>query len=90
MRFAHGNGEVLAEKVSDGQRFVLKPWQYEMMRRFDGQRTFEEIAKEIYGQFQGEFSAVGLTNFYQWLYDENLVLCECDSIFELVDRKSVV
>lgn len=84
MRFAHGNGEVLAEKVSDGQRFVLKPWQYEMMRRFDGQRTFEEIAKEIYGQFQGEFSAVGLTNFYQWLYDENLVLCECDSIFELV------
>ena len=84
MRFAHGNGEVLAEKVADGQRFVLKPWQYELMRRFDGQRTFEEISKEIYGQFQGEFSAVGLTNFYQWLYDENLVLCECDSIFELV------
>ncbi|MDF1657562.1 MAG: hypothetical protein P1U58_08110 [Verrucomicrobiales bacterium] len=89
MRFAHGKDEVLAEKIADGQRYVLKPWQYEMMRRFDGERTFEEIAKEIYGQFQGEFSAVGLTNFYQWLYDENLVLCECDSIFELVADEKV-
>ncbi|MEM1441567.1 MAG: hypothetical protein AAGF67_04460 [Verrucomicrobiota bacterium] len=87
MRFAHGKGEVYAEKVADGQRFVLKPWQYEMMRRFDGKRTFEEIAREIYEQFRGEFSAVGLTNFYQWLYDENLVLCECESIFELVPEE---
>lgn len=87
MRFAQGKGEVIAEKIADGQRFVLKPWQYEMMRRFDGKRTFEEIAREIYGQFRGEFSGVGLTNFYQWLYDENLVFCECDSIFELLPEE---
>ncbi len=32
----------------------------------------------------GAFTAVGLLNFYNWLYSENLVLCECESIFELV------
>lgn len=84
MRFAPAEGEILAERVSDGQRFVFNPWQYEMMQRFDGSRTFEEIAREVYTRFQGGFSTVGLTNFYQWLYEENLVYCECESIFELV------
>jgi hypothetical protein len=32
----------------------------------------------------GAFTANGLLNFYNWLYTEDLVLCECDSIFELV------
>lgn len=84
MRFSHSNGEVLAERIADGQKFSLRPWQYEMMRRFDGVRTYEAIAREVHEKYRGEFSPVGLTNFYQWLYDENLVLCECDSIFELV------
>lgn len=84
MRFTSSGGKVLAERVADGQRFFFKVWQYEMMRRFDGSRTFEEIAREVYDLCQGGFSTVGLTNFYFWLYEENLVSCECESIFELV------
>lgn len=84
MRFSHLRGEVQAERIADGQKFALRPWQYEMMRRFDGAKTFEAIAREVHQKYRGEFSPVGLSNFYQWLYDENLVLCECDSVFELV------
>src|SRR5690606_22181981 len=52
--------------------------------RFDGKRSFEEISKEVYIGRPGAFTAVGLLNFYHWLYTENLVLCECESIFELI------
>lgn len=56
-----------------------------MLCRLDGTRTFEQAAREVYRQFRGGFSSVGLLNFYRWLYQEDLILCECDSIFELVE-----
>jgi hypothetical protein len=55
-----------------------------MLMSFDGTTTFEAAAKRTYGRQPGAFTANGLLNFYNWLYSENLVLCECDSIFELV------
>lgn len=84
MRFFRGDASIVAEAVRTGKRYSLKPWQYELLSRFDGKRTFEEVAKEIYHGRPGAFTATGLLNFYNWLYTENLVLCECESIFELV------
>tara|TARA_R110000850_G_scaffold66959_30_gene148652 strand:+ start:775 stop:1599 length:825 start_codon:yes stop_codon:yes gene_type:complete len=84
LRFQSANEQVVAERVSDGQKFSLRLWQFEMMRRFDGQRTFEQSSREVYAIFPGGFTAMGLLNFYRWLYQENLVMCECQSIFELV------
>ncbi len=84
MRFFRVNGSVIAEKVKTGQRYSLRPWQYEVMARFDGKRNFEEAARDVYRLRPGAFTANGLLNFYNWLYSENLILCECESIFELV------
>ncbi|NRB74937.1 MAG: hypothetical protein HRU46_11315 [Verrucomicrobiales bacterium] len=85
LRFQVAGDQVVAERVRDSQRFSLRPWQVEMLRRFDGKRTFEQASREVYGIFPGGFTAMGLLNFYRWLYQENLVVCECQSIFELVD-----
>jgi len=84
MRFFGVGDVVVAEKVRSGQRYSLKPWQYDLLAGFDGKKTFEASAKEIYHTRPGAFTAIGLLNFYNWLYTENLVLCECESIFELV------
>lgn len=84
MRFFRVGDFVIAEKLKSGRRYSLRPWQYEVMARFDGKRSFEEAAKEIYQLRPGAFTANGLLNFYQWLYNEDLILCECESIFELV------
>lgn len=83
-RFFQAGDQIVAERVEDGQRFTVRGWQYEMFLRFDGKRTFEEAAKEAYRKVGGGFTAVGLLNFYRWLYQEDLVLCECESVFELV------
>ena len=91
-RFFQIQDQVVAERVEDSQRFSVRRWQYEMLLRFDGKRTFEEAAKEVFQKEGGGFTAVGLLNFYRWLYQEDLVLCECDSVFELVgdeDQSSV-
>lgn len=80
--FRHGN-QVVAEMVSSARKFSLKHWQYELLARFDGKRTYEECAKAVYTQSPGAFTVQGLVNFYRWLYDEDLVVCECASIFEL-------
>ena len=85
LRFEEIGDQVVAERVTDSQRFLLRPWQLEMLRRFDGIRTFEGASREVYGIFPAGFTAMGLLNFYRWLYEENLVVCECQSIFELVD-----
>lgn len=87
MRFQRASGYVITERVRDLQRFSLRYWQYEMLRRLDGRETFEQVAREVYGQFRGQFTSVGLLNFYRWLYQENLIVCECDSIFELVESE---
>ncbi len=84
MRFFKLGGFIVAEKVRTGQRYSLRPWQYEILTRFNGKRSFEEAAREVYRSRPGAFTAVGLLNFYHWLYTEDLVLCECESIFELV------
>jgi hypothetical protein len=84
MRFFRVGDLVIAEKVESGRRYSLRPWQYEVMARFDGKRSFEAAAKEVYQLLPGAFTANGLLNFYNWLYTENLILCECESIFELV------
>lgn len=52
----------------------------------DGSRSFEQVSREVYTLFRGQFSSVGLLNFYRWLYQENLIVCECESIFELVEQ----
>jgi len=83
-RFFQRADQVVAERVEDSQRFFVRRWQYEMFLRFDGKRTFEEAAKEVFQKEGGGFTAVGLLNFYRWLYQENLVLCKCDSVVELV------
>jgi hypothetical protein len=85
LRFQKANGAVVTERVSDLQRFSLRPWQYEMLRRMDGTRTFEEVSREVYQYHRGQFTSVGLLNFYRWLYQENLIVCECESVFELAD-----
>jgi hypothetical protein len=84
LRFFQAGELVIAEKVKSSQRYSVKPWQHEMLMSFDGKTTFEAAAKRTYERKPGAFTANGLLNFYNWLYSENLVLCECDSIFELV------
>lgn len=84
LRFFQAGEAVIAEKVKSGQRYSLKPWQHAMLMSFDGKTTFEASAKRVYEKAPGAFTANGLLNFYNWLYAENLVLCECESIFELV------
>lgn len=84
LRFYRAPGAMVVERVARKQRYSLKLWQFEMLARFGGRQTFEEVAKEVYSLQPGGFTANGLLNFYNWLYDEDLVLCECDSIFELV------
>lgn len=84
LRFLQAGQVVIAEKVRSGQRYSVKAWQHEMLMSFNGKTTFEAAAKRAYMRRPGAFTANGLLNFYNWLYTENLVLCECDSIFELV------
>lgn len=84
LRFYRAPGAMVVERIARQQRYSLKLWQFEMLARFDGRQTFEDVAKEVYALQPGGFTANGLLNFYNWLYDEDLVLCECDSIFELV------
>lgn len=84
LRFYRAPGAMVVERIARQQRYSLKLWQFEMLARFDGRQTFEGVAKEVYSLQPGGFTANGLLNFYNWLYDEDLVLCECDSIFELV------
>ena len=88
LRFFRAPGAMVVERVARQQRYSLKLWQYEMLARFDGSQTFEQVAKEVYSLQPGGFTAMGLLNFYNWLYDEDLVLCECASIFELVGEQS--
>lgn len=84
LRFYRAPGAMVVERIARQQRYSLKLWQFEMLARFDGRQNFEDVAKEVYALQPGGFTANGLLNFYNWLYDEDLVLCECDSIFELV------
>lgn len=83
--FRHGDA-IVAESPAKGKRYSLRPWQHEMISRFDGCTNFEAAAKEVYAARPGAFTATGLLNFYNWLYDEDLVVCECESIFELVSE----
>lgn len=84
MRFFRMGTLIVAEKVRTKQRYSLRPWQYDLILAFDGKMTFEEAAKAVYRTRPKDFTAIGLLNFYNWLYSEKLVLCECESIFELV------
>jgi len=70
--------------AEDGRQFSLRPWQEAMLRRFDGRRSFKEVASEVHAA-GGGFTSAGLLNFYRWLDEEDLVFCLCDSVFELVD-----
>lgn len=88
LRYFRQDNGVLAEARARGRRYSLQAWQYEMLIRFDGQRSFEDVAKEVYRLCPGTFSAAGLVNFYHWLASEDLVVCQCESIFELVGAES--
>jgi hypothetical protein len=88
LRFFQSENAVIVERSSRSQRYSVNRWQFEMLQRFDGKRSFEEISKQVYQIQPGAFTAMGLLNFYNWLYDEDLVLCECESIFELVTEDS--
>lgn len=85
LRFSPGEEEVLVDRPSSGQRYSLKPWQYVMLTRFDGEKSFEVISREIYNEFSGAISATGLLNFYEWLDRESLIQSEVPSIFEIDD-----
>lgn len=82
LRFLQAGQVLIAEKVKSGRRYSMKAWQHEMLMSFDGRTTFGAAAERIYLNRPGAFTAIGLLNFYNWLYTENLVICECDSIFE--------
>lgn len=84
MRFLRLGDLVIAERPKTGQKFSLKLWQYEFLLGLDGKKNFEEVAKGVYQKYQNGFTPSGLFGFFQWLYSENLVECECNSIFELV------
>ena len=81
--FSFRDGKVEVVLKPGNERFMLSRWQYELMSRFDGEKTFEEAAREVYRLHEGNFTAIGLLNFYRWLYDEDIVFCECESVFEL-------
>ncbi len=87
LQFTPSDEHVVAYRASNGKRYSLKPWQYVMMCRFDGEKTFEQLGREIYNEFSGLITARGLLNFYSWLYDESLVLCHFESVFELVSQE---
>lgn len=87
LRFTPSAEHVVAVRSSNGKRYSLKPWQYVMMCRFDGEKTFEQLGREVYNEFSGLITAKGLLNFYTWLYDESLVLCNFESVFELVAQE---
>ena len=82
LSFASQQGLLLANRGRDGQTFLLKHWQYEILSKMDGRRTFGELAEETLQQFPNRFSSDGLLNFYSWLYHENLVTVASVSIFE--------
>ncbi len=85
LRFIHESKRVVAERMGKSQRYSLSHWQYEIISRLDGRRTFRDVSKEVYEQNPGSFTAKGLHNFYNWLFSEDLIQCECESIFELVE-----
>jgi len=85
LRFVHEENRIVAERPERSQRFSLSQWQFEMMSRLDGRRSFRDVSKEVYELRPGNFTATGLNNFYNWLCMEDLILCECESIFELVE-----
>jgi hypothetical protein len=87
LSFTPSDEHVVALRPSNGKRYSLKPWQYVMMCRFDGAKTFEQLGREIYNEFSGLITAKGLLNFYSWLYDESLVLCNFESVFELASQE---
>lgn len=74
-------------RAADREQFLLRRWQYELLTRLDGKRTFESASREVFRLNGGGFTALGLLNFYNWLYNEDIVVCECHSIFELVEEK---
>lgn len=82
LSFASQQGLLMAYRERDGQRFLLKRWQYEILGKMDGRRTFGELAEETQQLLPGRFSTEGLLNFYSWLYHENLVTVATASIFE--------
>lgn len=84
LRFEDQGEKVLAQRSDDGRHYALNRWQHAMLERFDGQLSFEAVAREVYDLHPGSFTSIGLLNFYGWLYQEDLVLCECESVFELV------
>lgn len=83
----YGQGHVAL--CGDGRRFALHPWQHAMLCAFDGATTFQQAASHAH-RAVGGFTPQGLLNFYRWLNDEDLVLCLCDSVFELVDEAEPV
>lgn len=85
--FSFQPDQILAVRTADREQFLLKRWQYELLTRLDGKKTFEEASREVYRMNSGGFSAVGLLNFYNWLYNEDIVICECASVFELVTEE---
>lgn len=88
IRFKAAGDDVVAERLSDQRKFSLSLWQLELLRRFDGNRTFEQASREVYRIFPREFTALDLLNFYRWLYHENLIVGAHESIFELIDDES--
>ena len=88
LRFEVTGDHVVAERLSDQRRFSLSLWQLEVLRRFDGIRTFEQASREVDRFFPRKFTTLDLWNLYRWLDHENLVVCAHDSIFELVDDDS--
>ena len=88
LRFEVTGDHVIAERLSDQRQFSLSLWQLEVLRRFDGIRTFGEASREAYRIFPREFTALDLFNFYRWLNNENLVVGANESIFELVEEDS--
>lgn len=85
LRFIHESKRVVAERKERSQRYSLSQWQFEMISRLDGRRSFRDVSKEVYELKPGSFTAAGLLNFYNWLCGEDLIMCECESIFELVE-----
>ncbi|MEM7699181.1 MAG: hypothetical protein AAF236_12340 [Verrucomicrobiota bacterium] len=84
LSFIREGERIVATRPSDGRRFAMSPWQHYMISRFDGKNTFEQLAREVEQLVPRELTARGLLNFYDWLYRENLILVECESVFELV------
>ncbi len=84
LKYFQEGDEIYAESAHRECDYVLHPWQYEMLIRMNGRSTFGQLIEEIAPELPHEFTPGDWLHFYNWLYEERLVVCAPDPVFEVV------